>query len=366
MEKLKGIEGITIDPKDVTIKADTSEALTKIQDIKNIDISISSHSLPALENELKELNKQRKLLSDPIEIELIDNQIKEVKDEIDQLNGKKVEIEIVPSTLTPFEQLKQSISIELAEDNIKVDETTLKTLMQTAIQNGIDGLEPDFSTLQEKMREGMNIPDETWQALQDEINEKLKELGIEPIKIDFKTGNLAKDGQDITKSWRTAASAISTVGSAMSGLKNPAIDIMTVIGQSIATIALSYAENLAGDKTTKGNIWAFIAAAAAATVSMATTIASIHSSTGYAQGGIVKGNSYSGDNVPALVDGSQMVGLNAGEVVLTAAMTNNLANGIQNRGFGNMNIVGVLEGEKIKLVLNRHLKRTGQGELVTW
>ena len=80
----------------------------------------------------------------------------------------------------------------------------------------------------------------------------------------------------------------------------------------------------------------------------------------------MKGNSYSGDNVPALVDGSQMVGLNAGEVVLTAAMTNNLANGIQNRGFGNLNIVGVLEGEKIKLVLNRHLKRTGQGELVTW
>jgi hypothetical protein len=151
----------------------------------------------------------------------------------------------------------------------------------------------------------------------------------------------------------------------MSGLKDPAIDIMTVIGQSIASIALAYAENLAGDKTTKGNIWAFIAAAAAATVSMATTIASIHSSTGYAQGGIVKGNSYSGDNVPALVDGSQMVGLNAGEVVLTRAMQSNLAGQLQNGG-NRIQVVGRLSGEQLFLCAERWSKRTGKGEFVTW
>ena len=198
---------------------------------------------------------------------------------------------------------------------------------------------------------------EAWQKYQNEIEKTQNEIK------DFK--GISNDGKDVAKSWRTAASAISTVGSAMSGLKNPAIDIMTVIGQSIATIALSYAENLAGDKTTKGNIWAFIAAAAAATVSMATTIASIHSSTGYAKGGIVKGNSYSGDNVPALVDGSQMVGLNAGEVVLTAAMANNLANGIQNGG-SRIQVVGKLSGEQLFICAERWAKRTGKGEFVTW
>ena len=198
---------------------------------------------------------------------------------------------------------------------------------------------------------------EAWQKYQKEIEKTQNEIK------DFK--GISNDGKDVAKSWRTAASAINTVGSAMSGLKNPAIDIMTVIGQSIATIALSYAENLAGDKTTKGNIWAFIAAAAAATVSMATTIASIHSSTGYAQGGIVKGNSYSGDNVPALVDGSQMVGLNAGEVVLTAAQTNNLAAGIQNGG-SRIQVVGKLSGEQLFICAERWAKRTGKGEFVTW
>ena len=223
-----------------------------------------------------------------------------------------------------------------------------------AVISPLQQLEDHLKELIKLQEEFGGMSESAWQIYQKEIENTKGQID------NFKNGgnDVTKGGKDIAKSWRTAASAINTVGSAMSGLKNPAIDIMTVIGQSIATIALSYAENLAGDKTTKGNIWAFIAAAAAATVSMATTIASIHSATGYAQGGEVKGNSYSGDNIPIMA--------NAGEVVLTAAMTNNLANGIQNRGFGNMNIVGVLEGEKIKLVLNRHLKRTGQGELVTW
>ena len=98
---------------------------------------------------------------------------------------------------------------------------------------------------------------------------------------------------------------------------------------------------------------------------MITTISAIHSATGYAQGGIVKGNSYSGDNVPALVDGSQMVGLNAGEVVLTAAQTNNLAAGIQNGG-SRIQVVGKLSGEQLFICAERWAKRTGKGEFVTW
>ena len=170
----------------------------------------------------------------------------------------------------------------------------------------------------------------------------------------------------LKKGWQMAASAINLAGNAMSGLKNPAIDIMTVIGQAVATIGLAYAQTLAEDSQSKSNIYAFIAAAAAATISMATTIASLHSATGYAQGGEIKGNSYSGDNIGGLVDGSQLVGLNAGEIVLNHAQQANLANSLQGGGFGNMQIVGVLDGEKIKLCLNRHFKRSGEGELVTW
>ena len=136
---------------------------------------------------------------------------------------------------------------------------------------------------------------------------------------------------------------------------------MTVIGQSIATIALAYAQNLANDKTTTGNIWAFIAAAAASTISMITTIASIHSATGYAQGGIVKGNSYSGDNIYGGPDAM----VNAGELVLTKAQQGNLASQLQEGGMRNINLSGRVVGEDIFLSADRYARRSGRGSILT-
>ena len=87
-----------------------------------------------------------------------------------------------------------------------------------------------------------------------------------------------------------------------------------------------------------------------------------------ARGGVVKaamgyevpGNHYSGDMVPAL--------LNSGETVLNRAQSGILAAQLEGtgNGFKNGQIVGVIEGERLKLVLNNHFRRIGQGELVTW
>ena len=321
-------------------------------------------SLKALSEELSKLQRERQLLSDPIDIELHDQAIKDVQDDIDRLNGKKVEVELVVDNRTPFEKLRDSLKIEIAEENMQVDTTTLQTLMKTAIQNGIDGLDPNFSALQEKMREGMNIPDETWQALQDEINDKLKELGIDPIKIDFQTGNIAKDGKDVAKEWNSAANAISSVGSAMQSIEDPSAKIVGTIAQAIATIALTYAQSLKGTFTP----WDWIAGAASGMATMMSVISAIHSSTGYANGGMVKGNSYSGDNIPAMIDGGAggFAGLNAGEIVLNKAAQGNLASQLQGAGMGGMQVIGEISGEKIVLVANRFFKRTGQGEIVTW
>jgi chromosome segregation ATPase len=323
-------------------------------------------SKKALSEELSKLQREGQLLSDPIDIELNDQAIKDVQDEIDRLNGKKVEVELAVDSRTPFEKLKDSLKIEIAEENMQVDTTTLQTLMKTAMQNGIDGLDPDFSALQEKMREGMNIPDETWQALQDEINEKLKELGIEPIKIDFKTGNIAKEGEKTEKSWQAAAQAVQTVGSAMQSIEDPAAKVAGTVMQAIASIALGYAQ--ATTQAASLGPWAWVAFAATGLATMLSTISSIHSATGYANGGMVKGNSYSGDNIPAMIDGGAggFAGLNAGEVVLNASMQNTLAQNLHGSGLQNLNVSGEISGESIKIVLNRHLKRTGQGEIVTW
>lgn len=89
-----------------------------------------------------------------------------------------------------------------------------------------------------------------------------------------------------------------------------------------------------------------------------TIIPFAHGGVVHAANGFVQGNNYSGDMIPAA--------LNAGELVLNKAQQGNLASQLQGAGFGGVNMVGEISGEAIKIVLNRHLKRTGQGEIVTW
>ena len=163
--------------------------------------------------------------------------------------------------------------------------------------------------------------------------------------------------------WAAAATAINSAGNALGQLNSPALNIMMIIGQAVATIGLAYAETLAKDAASKTNIYSFIAAAASAMISMTATLASLHSSTGYAEGGMIKGNSYSGDNIMA---NGGTIGLNAGEVVLNHAQQKTLARDLEGGGFGNLNIKGVLTGENIMLALDRHLQRSGKGELAVW
>ena len=339
-----------------------NEEIKKLTDIAQGKIAPEG-SLDALNEELKKLQTERGKLSDPIEIEIQDQQIKEVQDEIDRLNGKKVEVELEVNGLSSFELLQQSLKIKIAEQNMEVDTNTLQTLMKTAIENGIDSLNPDFASLQEKMREGMNIPDETWKALQDQINEKLKELNIAPIQIDFSTGNVKRQSKEMEKDWTAAASAIQQVGSAMASIEDPAAKVVGTIAQAIASIALGFAQ--ATVKDSKLGVWGWIAAVSGGLATMISAISAIHSATGYANGGVVDGRgggfvggmAYSGDNVGN-------VRLDSGELVLNRAQQTNLANSLQENGGGKMEIVGVLTGENVVLMADRWGRRTGRGELL--
>lgn len=181
----------------------------------------------------------------------------------------------------------------------------------------------------------------------------------------FKGKNLEVTANKSAQSFSKAASAISSVGSALQGIEDPGAKIMGIIAEAVANIALAFSKADVKEGAS-GNVWYWIAATAAGLTTMVSTIAAIKSATsGYAQGGIVKGNSYSGDNMMAQGPGGELVGLNAGEVVLTRAMASNLANSLQSP-MSMMRIVGEVQGERIVLVANRFLKRSGQGEIVTW
>lgn len=76
-----------------------------------------------------------------------------------------------------------------------------------------------------------------------------------------------------------------------------------------------------------------------------------------AAGGTVVGNTYSGDQIPAL--------LNAGEVVLNRSQVSTLASQLQGGGMQNMNLQAIVTGEQLRFILNTNSRRRGKGEYVT-
>ena len=189
---------------------------------------------------------------------------------------------------------------------------------------------------------GLQLSDKAMNAVQKNISKQLKDV----------------DG--LADKWGSVSSAISAVGNAMASVEDPAAKVLGIVAQAIATVALTFAKSLSGTITP----WDWIAAAAAGTATMISTISAIHSATGYAEGGMIKGNSYSGDRIGGLVDGSQLVGLNAGEIVLNKSQQATLAQNLQGSGLSALNLTATIKGEQIRLALNNNGRRTGRGEYV--
>ena len=202
------------------------------------------------------------------------------------------------------------------------------------------------------------------ESLQKNLDYVLDQIKVKPIVVPLETTKNNVEG--IKEAAKATAKVVGTIGNAFNAIEDPAAKVAGTVAQAIANIALAYSDALGKTVGEKFNIWSFIAASAAAMVSMGTTIASIHQATGYAQGGIVKGNSYSGDNVGGLVDGSQLVGLNAGELVLTKAQQSNLANSLQGNGGNTVRVVGKLAGKDLFICAENWAKSAGKGEFVTW
>ena len=105
--------------------------------------------------------------------------------------------------------------------------------------------------------------------------------------------------------------AIEQMGSSISSFGDaigvPALNIAGTLAQAIAEMVLGYAE--ATTQSAKLGPWAWIAFAATGLAQLTAIIASVKSMTSgsYATGGIVGGNSYSGDRMIAHVNSSEMI-----------------------------------------------------------
>lgn len=231
-----------------------------------------------------------------------------------------------------------------------------------AAQAGIEKTQKQIAAQPMAIQAGLDV--DTMVAVQDNLDEEIKRIAdnIEPleIKVDIDKKGLKgmfANAEEMGEAWKNAASAIKLVGSAISGIENPAAKVASIIAETVATIAMAYAETLAKDKTSKSNIFGFIAASTAAMISMTTSIAAVKKATAgsYADGGIVPGNSYSGDN--------QLIMANAGEVVLNASQVNTLSNRL-NGAADSAPRNSYITGEQIVTVVNAYGRRSGRGEIL--
>lgn len=251
-------------------------------------------------------------------------------------------------------------------ENMK-DMSVITELTKEAVKRGFSPNELGLTDLFEQAFDNIDVDDNAIQAIIDKINEIFKD---NPIELNVKTGG--KDGikpvsDEVKKLVKTAnitADVVGSIGDAFNAIEDPAAKVAGTVAQAIATVAAGYAQaTLAAAQT--GNPWVWVAFAASGLAQMLTMISTIHSATGYAQGGIVKGNSYSGDNIYGGPDAM----VNAGELVLTRAQQANLASNLEGSGggFRDGQIVATIEGETIVLAAKRWKKRTGRsGENVSF
>ena len=246
------------------------------------------------------------------------------------------------------------------------DAGRMSEVLKAAMESGVQGV--DLTSVAQEMKAKLlegDITDEQWQEFLDKINEKIDNSDLK-LKIDVDTKGIVTGADEqkklaaqTQKAWNMAAQSVGNLSTALNAIEDPAAMAAGTVIKAIADIALGFAQaSHSADTTASG--WGWLAWLAAGTAALATTISTVHSLTGFANGGIVPGNSLSGDNV---YGGGAMV--NSGELVLTKAQQGNLASQLTDsavQGFGGQPYV---EGEKIFLGMNNSSRRMGRGEIVT-
>ena len=206
----------------------------------------------------------------------------------------------------------------------------------------------------------VELLDTSKEKLAADMEELRKRLGLEPIKLGVEVGSDGKgtveSAKQTEKAWGAAANAISAIGGALQQIEDPSAKVAGIIMQAVANIALGFAQAAASPATGAAGVFGWIAAATAGVATMASTIASIKSVTkgGFANGGIVPGNSFSGDNLH-----TSDYGINSGELILNRAQQNTIASQLQGGAAQNMRLEALISGESLRMVLANNASRRG-------
>ena len=221
-------------------------------------------------------------------------------------NPIKISIDYSPA------QIKDKIK----ELQTKLDNTPLK--INGVYNPEVDKIKGQIESLQEELKPSKSIVDE------EEFTNSITR-GIESSKKALQDWDDAqtRSKEQKLEEFNQIGEGVQNMGSMFASISqltgDENIAIMGIIGQAIANIALSFSKAMANHKSI--TIWDWIGAAATGLATMVSIMGTIKQQTsGYATGGVVGGNSYTGDNL--------LVRVNSKERILTAKQNKALNEGL--------------------------------------
>lgn len=224
-----------------------------------------------------------------------------------------------------------------------------------ANEESIQGIYEKYNDLVGKIQNVVRDSDigvltaEEAQSAIDAINQQIEQLGLKPLMIHVET--------DAEKTLKETADLIDNISNSFSNLgkslEMPALDVAGVIAQAIASIIQGYAT--ATTQAAKLGPWAWVGFSLAGLAQVANVVSSIHNLSGYANGGVIGGSSYSGDRLLARV--------NSGEMILNTREQSNLFNLLDNGASGGVNggnVHFVIRGSELHGVLANYNNRNNK------
>lgn len=217
-----------------------------------------------------------------------------------------------------------------------------------SIFNSFSQVEPVLDEFGDTVYEKMEMPLERVGVSLDDVLEKSKQYANESKEI---IESEAEHAERLANIFDLQLNTIGSLSNAFDTLgdtfDNDGLRAAGIIGEAIANIIKGYATASAEFATAAP--WAWAAFSAAGLAQVASVIAQIHSLSGYAGGGIIGGNSYTGDKVLARV--------NSGEMILNPSQQANLFNMINGGVSTGGEVKFRIEGSTLVGVLNNYNKK---------
>lgn len=365
----------------VTFMADDTDVKKKVDDIEKKDITakkvkleISTENAETFKNITKQLEAQGidrnveftvtpKVDKKAFTFQNLGDQIAEMK--------RKLNNEMVIGTQDWIDM-----------QGLMADATAIQNILQTAIQNGMKVTAFNPQELWKRILGGTDIATEELQNMLDQLNEYLKEKGLEPMKLNFETGEMSKDkSSDVFKeSMQKYDKLVGGLTQVASGLKNLGIELpegvnkflsglqgISQIIQGVSSVLSVFGISALGSNTVAlGLNTSGLAAVTAALYTNAGTNLIPFLSTGgmnkdgriihAAVGTVVPGN-YGHDAVPAM--------LTSGEVVLNRAEVGNLVSQLNGGAFGDLHLEARFDMDGLRVALDNDSKWRSKGVYVT-